>query len=557
MPPASLRRFFHRDRSHAMNPAMSQREMAEEEANKVLQNARRLDDIQMFEPAARLLGVLSQTHERYAGDRFLFNIDLIDGNDPNESQKIMARRGGSSTNVNLAKSYLLQIAEKMPKGAHLHIHFNATLLPHILLEKAERMVNMYIWTSVPLVTMESFDLCEIQFSLGERKEPDPSEAAELDEKQLRDTWNHLEAKHDLIGPNIFIGTYEPNSKMRYAYFRQQWEAHKAQLQDSQRTGTLTDDQERILEAHNAQQSQNGIWEKFNGRTRMMKGLFNYETAFREYTRDCLEEFVRENVQYAEIRPNFMKSNQIWTDNGREKISNEGTVKIIIEEYEKFMKARGAMLQDGRMVENRSINPQGKGGYSASAPLNHSTLQKKMPAIDDRSREKPRQTPRLAFGGLKIIYCTPRSFPKQEVKDMLAECLIFKKRWPEYIAGFDLVGEESKGHPLSFFTEEFEEFVETCRKEKVQIPFLFHCAQWSIDHACMAPNERERVQIEWELRWDEFLNWINSVPEFRVEKFTRAEIAEMEKKAKQQEEKSKASVTASQAPLTSQPAGSRL
>lgn len=73
---------------------------------------------------------------------------------------------------------------------------------------------------------------------------------------------------------------------------------------------------------------------------------------------------------------------------------------------------------------------------------------------------------------------------------------------------------------------------------------------------MAPNERERVQIEWELRWDEFLNWINSVPEFRVEKFTRAEIAEMEKKAKQQE-KSKASVTASQAPLTSQPAGSRL
>lgn len=277
MPPASLRRFFHRDRSHAMNPAMSQREMAEEEANKVLQNARRLDDIQMFEPAARLLGVLSQTHERYAGDRFLFNIDLIDGNDPNESQKIMARRGGSSTNVNLAKSYLLQIAEKMPKGAHLHIHFNATLLPHILLEKAERMVNMYIWTSVPLVTKESFDLCEIQFSLGERKEPDPSEAAELDEKQLRDTWNHLEAKHDLIGPNIFIGTYEPNSKMRYAYFRQQWEAHKAQLQDSQRTGTLTDDQERILgilekgcrnwlisklvfhaeEAHNAQQSQNG------------------------------------------------------------------------------------------------------------------------------------------------------------------------------------------------------------------------------------------------------------------------------------------------------------
>lgn len=277
MPSASIRRLFQRESAHAITPAMSQREIAEEKANEVLQNARKLDDVQMFEPATRLLGVLSQTHERHAGDRFLFNIDLIDGNDLNESQKVMERRGGTSTHVNLAKSYLLQIAEKMPKGAHLHIHFNATLLPHVLLEKAERMANMYIWTTVPLVAKENFDLCEVQFSLGERKEPNPSEALELDEKQLRDTWNRLAAKHDLIGPNIFVATYETNSKMRYAYFRQQWEDHKAQLQEAQRTGTLTDDQKSILdileigctnwlisklvfhadEAHNAQQTQNG------------------------------------------------------------------------------------------------------------------------------------------------------------------------------------------------------------------------------------------------------------------------------------------------------------
>lgn len=31
------------------------------------------------------------------------------------------------------------------------------------------------------------------------------------------------------------------------------------------------------------------WEKFNGRTRMMKGLFNYETAYRTYTRKLLED----------------------------------------------------------------------------------------------------------------------------------------------------------------------------------------------------------------------------------------------------------------------------
>lgn len=277
MPPASLRRLFHRDRAQPATPTMSQRDIDEEVANEVLQNARRLDDIQIFEPATRLPGILSQTHERHAGDHFLSNIDLIDGTDPNESPRIVARRGGTSASINLAKSYLLQIAEKMPKGAHLHIHFNATLLPQVLLEKAERMPNMYIWTNVPLMTKEDFDLCEVQFSLGERKEPDPSQTLGLDDQQLRDAWNRLEEKHDLVGPNIFSETYQKESRMRYTFFRQQWEAHTVQLQEFQRAGTLRDGQGGILnileqgcrnwliskllfhaeEAHNAQQTQNG------------------------------------------------------------------------------------------------------------------------------------------------------------------------------------------------------------------------------------------------------------------------------------------------------------
>lgn len=42
---------------------------------------------------------------------------------------------------------------------------------------------------------------------------------------------------------------------------------------------------------------------------MMKGLFNYEYASRRYIQLLLAEFVKENIQYAEIRPNFMMSNQ--------------------------------------------------------------------------------------------------------------------------------------------------------------------------------------------------------------------------------------------------------
>ena len=114
---------------------------------------------------------------------------------------------------------------------------------------------------------------------------------------------------------------------------------------------------------------------------MMKGLFNYETAYRRYTRLCLQEFVNDNIQYAEIRPNFMKTNQLWSDDGTRRIDNFAIMKIIIDEYDQFQQE-----------------------------------------TDDY------------FEGLKVIYCTPRSFSKEDVRYSLDECLRFKMSWPKWIAG---------------------------------------------------------------------------------------------------------------------------
>ena len=117
---------------------------------------------------------------------------------------------------------------------------------------------------------------------------------------------------------------------------------------------------------------------------MMKGLFNYETAYRKYTRLCLEDFMKDNIQYAEIRPNFMTSNQLYYDDGSGPIDNWGIMKIIIDEVERFQ-------------------------------------------VDSARRSR-------FFGGLKVIYCTPRSFEPKNVKAALDECIEFKKRWPQWIAG---------------------------------------------------------------------------------------------------------------------------
>ncbi|KAH8761638.1 hypothetical protein F5883DRAFT_464660, partial [Diaporthe sp. PMI_573] len=160
---------------------------------------------------------------------------------------------------------------------------------------------------------------------------------------------------------------------------------------------------------------------------MMKGLFNYETAYRKYTRKCLEDFVSDNIQYAEIRPNFMDTNQVWTDDGKGKIDNIGIMEMIIQEVELFRR------------ENKDSD--------------------------------------TCFVGLKVIYCCPRSYPTEKVASGLAECLRFKKRWPSWIAGFDLVGEEGMGKPLSAFVPELLQFRKDCAQACVgEIPFLFHCGE---------------------------------------------------------------------------------
>ena len=117
---------------------------------------------------------------------------------------------------------------------------------------------------------------------------------------------------------------------------------------------------------------------------MMKGLFAYESAFRNYTRECIKDFVKDNIQYAEIRPNFMSTNSLKTDDGKGSIGNEGIMKIIDEELKATM---------------------------------------------DQLRRKGEY-----FGGMKVIYCTPRSFEKEQIEVALDECMDLKKKYKDLLCG---------------------------------------------------------------------------------------------------------------------------
>ncbi len=117
---------------------------------------------------------------------------------------------------------------------------------------------------------------------------------------------------------------------------------------------------------------------------MMKGLFAYESAFRRYTRECIKDFVKDNIQYAEIRPNFMSTNSLKTDDGEGSIGNDGIMAIIEEELQETMK---------------EIRADGK-----------------------------------YFGGMKVIYCTPRSFQKDQIVVALEECLQLKEKYKTLLCG---------------------------------------------------------------------------------------------------------------------------
>ncbi|UKZ57364.1 hypothetical protein TrVGV298_011217 [Trichoderma virens] len=349
----------------------------------IIRKVREHDDREVYASEPKRRGYQGQMHDRFAGDHFLGNVDIIN------------------------KTDLFRIASKMPKGAHLHIHFNACLPPKVLLDIAKGMDRMFISSTLPLIRKAggedeygNFDKCEIQFSIMSH---------EMEKKKPG---------------NPFSAEYIPSHTMKFSDFLGQFSSHytKATVDEWLLRKLLFDEQE----AHNPFQTAAGAWEKFNGRTRMMKGLFNYERAYRAYTYQCLEDFVRDNIQYAEIRPNFMSTNQLYTDDGNGSIDNEGIMEIIIQETKRF---QGDLAKKGQ-----------------------------------------------SFGGLKVIYCTPRSMDREKVKVALAECIAFKKKWPEWIAGFDLVGEEAKGYPIKEFVPELLEFRKQCAEQNLDIPFLFHCGE---------------------------------------------------------------------------------
>ncbi|KAH7038925.1 cat eye syndrome critical region protein 1 [Macrophomina phaseolina] len=309
-------------------------------------------------------------------------------------------------------SLLFKIAKNMPKGAHLHAHFNAELPVDDLLKRVRDMDTMFVRSTQPLVVPEDYAKTEIVFTVL------PSDHPEAD---------------------LFSEDYSPAFKNTDNNPWMKWTTFQGRFGDKAPNGILDAEkwvQEKMVlseeEVYGTSQTVNGIWARFNQATRCFKGILNFESAYRWYVKEAMRNMVKNGVMYAELRPMLMDKT-IPSDDGLRQIDLEGQMKIVenvIVEYQNELQSKGELS--------------------------------KLP------------------WGIKIIYCTPRSIPKQKMQSELEDCIRLKIKFPELICGFDLVGAEDRPNPIGFYREELLSFVQTCKELGINIPFMFHAGETLLD-----------------------------------------------------------------------------
>ncbi|KAF2190180.1 Metallo-dependent hydrolase [Zopfia rhizophila CBS 207.26] len=373
-----------------------------------------------------------------------FERDVIFGNLPSEDipdENTRDMGGQFLTNKDRIenKSKIFEIAKSLPKGALLHLHFNAELHPERLLEEARSMPNMFIRSTRPLLKIEDLELTEMVFNV---MPADTAKANIFSADYQGERW-----RDPIVLPYVWMEWSEFRVKF-VKHFRNQY---KQEDEERNENGVLPNSSEQgpvmlepaenwikhkmVLsekEAYGLTQTVNGVWARFNQATRCFKGLMNYEKVYKWYISNAIDRMIDERVMYAELRPMLMDKS-IPSNDGRTKLDLEAQMNMILD----GVKEKQAQLK--------------KDGREELFPF-----------------------------GLKIIYCTPRSIGKPKMQTEMQDCINLKVKFPDLICGFDLVGAEDRPNHIGHYFEELAAFQKTCEKQNLDIPFLFHAGETLLD-----------------------------------------------------------------------------
>lgn len=345
------------------------------------------------------------------------------------------------------KSKLFEVAQLVPKGALLHLHFNAELDPEQLLAQAregEMKNHMHIRSIRPLITEEDLAETEMVFNV-------------LDPSKINQDVDIFSKEYPGKATNWKEEKMQASIWMKWTTFQKEFEERFPNKVKQQGTVASTQKPVRLCcgnpplielnpaeawlkskmilsseEAYGQTQTVNGVWARFNQATRCFKGLLNYRKVYEWYIGQAIDRLIGEGIMYAELRP-MLLDKSIPTDDGRGKIDNVGQMQMIVD----AVKAKQKQLDDDGELD------------------------------------------KFPFG-LKIVYCTPRSIPKKMMVEEMKQCIELKLKYPDLICGFDLVGAEDRPNNIGFYKEELYAFQETCKAKGLKIPFLFHAGESLLD-----------------------------------------------------------------------------
>ncbi|THV84940.1 Metallo-dependent hydrolase [Aureobasidium pullulans] len=303
----------------------------------------------------------------------------------------------------IQKSAVLEIAKKAPKGALLHCHLEAMLRPHeSLLIDARNQKNLYIETDAPLVSKGFFDHALPRFQLlAEDSEP-------------------------TIGTNTFSKSYIPGSLMKYSLFLEQFPGGMQRAEDWIASKIVL----HAKDAYHAEQTVDGIWSHFMRTFVVLRGLFNYETAYKNHFRRVIWSLARDGIMYVELRISMHYGNYARRDDGTADLNHKEMVQLLSD-----------------------------------------VLSEDLPRVKAKG---------LHFSGARFIFTAFRSCTKDEMLWCIDDCIALKQAFPDLICGFDMAGPENAGHPLSFFIPELLLFRQKCEDLSLHIPFIFHAGE-TLDH----------------------------------------------------------------------------
>ncbi|KAF3907973.1 hypothetical protein ABW21_db0209141 [Orbilia brochopaga] len=81
-----------------------------------------------------------------------------------------------------------------------------------------------------------------------------------------------------------------------------------------------------------------------------------------------------------------------------------------------------------------------------------------------------------FWGARFIWTTLRMFNREYIEENMRYCIEVHRKFPDAIAGFDLVGQEDLGRPLKDMLPEIKYFQALCTQAGVDIPLFLHAGE---------------------------------------------------------------------------------